>query len=136
MTETGSCSRSINWPDRIGVWASFGCVIHCLLTPILLSASAVFAHFLPPDERVHRFLALLIAMIGGIALLRGYRAHRRRTVIYLMAAGLAAIFCGAFLGDRLPGHWAEVGITFLGSLLMISSHRLNHTFCSSCSCAD
>jgi Mn2+/Fe2+ NRAMP family transporter len=59
-------SSSASWPDRIGVFASALCVVHCLLTPILISMSAVFAHFLPSDERVHRTLALLIALIGAM----------------------------------------------------------------------
>lgn len=123
------------WPDRIGVWTSALCVVHCLLTPVLLSMSAVFVHFLPSEERVHRSLALLIAMIGAIALARGFRLHRRARVIYLMAGGLACIFFAAFRGDHLPNHAAEVGVTFLGSILMISAHRLNHTFCKDCACA-
>jgi uncharacterized membrane protein YfcA len=122
-------------PDQVGTWASALCVLHCLLTPVLLSLSTVFAHFLPSDEHVHRSLAACIAFIGAVALLRGFRLHRRKSVICLMAAGLACIFFGAFFGDRLPGHWVEVGVTFAGSLLMIRSHRLNHTFCGRCSCA-
>ncbi len=134
--EPSSDGNSLSWPDRIGVWASALCIVHCLLTPVLLSVSAVFAHFLPADEPVHRFLAVAIALIGAIALVRGIRIHRRRRVLYLMAAGLACIFFGAFAGNHLPGHWAEVGITFLGSILMIWSHRLNHTFCNDCACAS
>jgi uncharacterized membrane protein YozB (DUF420 family) len=124
------------WADRVGVWASTVCVVHCLLTPVLLSMSVVFVHFLPSEERVHRSLALLIALVGAIALVRGFRTHQRTRVLYLMAAGLACIFFAAFYGDRLPSHWAEVGITFAGSFLMISAHRLNHTFCMECSCAS
>jgi uncharacterized membrane protein YfcA len=124
------------WPDRVGVWASVLCVVHCLITPILLSISTVFVHFLPSEERTHRSLALIIALIGTIALIRGFRTHRRTRVIFLMAAGLACIFFAAFAGDSLPRHWLEVAITFLGSLLMISAHRLNHTFCKDCACAS
>jgi hypothetical protein len=124
------------WPDRMGVWTSALCIIHCLLMPVLLSMSAVFVHFLPSEERVHRSLALAIAAIGAIALIRGIRIHRRLCVLYLMAAGLACIFFAAFQGDRLPGHWMEVTITFAGSILMIAAHRLNHTFCNDCACAD
>ena len=122
------------WADRMGIWASALCIVHCLLTPILLSMSAVFAHFLPSEERTHRSLAVFIAFVGAIALVRGFRAHRRIRVIGLMATGLACIFFAAYLGDRLPAHWAEVAITFLGSILMISAHRLNHTFCKDCAC--
>ena len=123
------------WPDRVGVWASALCVVHCLLTPVLLSISTVFVHFLPSEERVHRSLAVLIASVGAIALVRGFRAHRRARVVYLMAGGLGCIFFAAFFGDRLPGHWAEVGVTMVGSFLMISAHRLNHTFCRDCVCS-
>lgn len=117
------------------MWTSGLCVVHCLLTPILLSTSAVFVHFLPSEEWVHRLLAVFIALLGAIALVRGFRMHRRRRVIGLMLSGLACIVFAAYAGDRLPSHSAEVGITFLGSLLMISAHRINHTFCKDCSCA-
>jgi uncharacterized membrane protein YozB (DUF420 family) len=122
------------WSDRVGVWASALCIVHCLLTPVLLSLSAVFVHFIPSEERVHRPLAVFIALIGAVALVRGIRQHRKMRVLYLMAAGLACVFFAAWFGDRLPGHWAEVGVTFTGSILMISAHRLNHTFCKDCSC--
>ena len=122
--------------DQIGMWTSGLCIVHCLLTPVLLSMSAVFAHFLPSEEWVHRLLAVFIALVGAIALVRGFRRHRRRRVICLMAGGLACIFLAAFQGDRFHSHVAEIGVTFLGSLLMISAHRLNHTFCKDCACAE
>jgi len=122
--------------DNLGIWTSGLCVVHCLLTPVLLSASAVFAHVLPSDEWVHRSLAVFIAFLGAIALVRGFRLHRKRRVIGLMAGGLGCVFFAAFQGDRLPGHVAEVGVTILGSVLMISAHRLNHTFCNDCECVD
>jgi hypothetical protein len=111
-------------------------MVHCVLTPVILSLAAVSAHFLPSEERVHRTLAIAIAAIGALAIIRGVRIHRRRRVVVLMAAGLAFIWVTAWWGDRLPSHTVEVGLTLLGSVLMIASHRLNHTFCADCSCAD
>ncbi|QMV19456.1 MerC family mercury resistance protein [Granulicella sp. 5B5] len=136
MSLETTSSTATTWPDRAGIWASALCVVHCLLTPILFSLSAVFVHFLPSDEKVHRFLALAIALLGALALVRGFRKHRRVRVVCTMTGGLACIFLAAFTGDRLPGHWAEVGITFVGSVLMISAHRMNHTFCKDCSCSS
>ena len=124
------------WTDRLGICASSLCVVHCLLTPVLLSFSAVLAHMLPSEERAHRSLALLGAMLGAIALLRGFRAHRRVLVLLLMCAGLGAIGGTAWWGDCLPSHAIEVGITAVGSALMIVAHRLNHTFCKACVCAN
>jgi uncharacterized membrane protein YfcA len=117
------------------MWTSGLCVIHCLLTPVVLSLSAVSAHFLPSEERTHRLLAVVIAALGAIALIKGYRNHRRHLVLFLMIAGLACIFAGAYWGDSLPSHRAEVLITLTGSGFMIAAHRLNHTFCRECSCS-
>jgi hypothetical protein len=124
------------WADSVGVWTSALCVVHCLVTPFILSFSAVLAHFLPSEESTHRSLAVFIAFIGALATLRGFRTHRRRPVLFLMAAGLSFIFSGAWFGDLLPRHWMEIAITFVGSACMISAHRFNHTFCKQCTCAN
>ena len=118
--------------DRLGVFASAACFVHCLITPVLLSLSAVYAHFLPLEEHTHRLLAVVITLIGAVALGVGYRKHKQWSVLGLMAVGLVLIFTGAYVGDRLPSHWYEVAITLAGSCCMICAHRLNHTFCGRC----
>jgi uncharacterized membrane protein YfcA len=133
---SGGANRILALPvDQIGAWTSALCVIHCILTPVVLSISAVSAHFLPSEERTHRTLAVAIAALGAIALLKGYRKHRSSRVLSLMVVGLAFIFCGAWWGDHLPSHSAEVFVTLIGSGFMISAHRMNHTFCRDCSCS-
>lgn len=124
------------WADRLGTWASVLCVVHCLFTPVLISFSAVFAHLLPGEERTHRTLAVCVACFGALALISGFRRHRRRRVVLLLVSGLGCIFYAAWFGDRLPSHVWEVSITFVGSSLMIAAHRLNHTFCGACACAN
>jgi uncharacterized membrane protein YfcA len=118
--------------DRLGIIASSLCFVHCILTPVVLSLSAVWAHYLPSEERFHRVLAVMVAAIGCFAIVTGYRKHRHRRVLFLMSAGLAFIFAGAYLGDRLPSHIAEIAVTLTGSTLMITSHLINHTFCKNC----
>ena len=122
------------WSDRLGIYASAACLVHCLLTPILLSVSVVAAHLLPTEAHTHRVLAVGIAAVGGLAVIRGLRRHRRTIVLWLMAAGLTCITLAAFLGDTLPAHWMEVATTVCGSGLLIAAHRLNHTFCRTCAC--
>ena len=118
--------------DRIGVFASAACFVHCLATPIFLSLSSVSVHFLPSEESMHRVLAVSIAIVGAIAILTGYRRHRRPSVLVLLSAGLVFIFAGAFFGNYLPSHWIEVLITLSGSSCLIAAHRKNHTFCRNC----
>jgi hypothetical protein len=118
--------------DNLGIWASALCVVHCIVTPVLLSLSSVFAHFIPGEEKTHRTLAVGVAALGAIALIKGFRTHGRRRILGLMVMGLGFIFAGAFYGDLLPSHGCEVAVTMTGSLLMITAHRMNHTFCSDC----
>lgn len=134
-TLAGSASGTHHLADRLGIWASALCVVHCLLTPVLLSFSAVMAHLLPGEESTHRLLSVLVALFGAAALVRGFRVHQHRRVVVMMAGGLGCIAGTAWFGDRLPTHVWEVSITLLGSLLMITAHRLNHTFCQQCDCA-
>jgi|SRR5579862_2718254 len=122
--------------DRAGIIASTLCFIHCLLTPVILSLSSVWVHYLPSEERFHRLLALIVAAIGCFAIVSGYRKHRRPRVLVLMGAGLSCIFLGAYFGDHLPSHVAEVLVTMMGSILMITAHRFNHTFCKNCQACE
>src|ERR1700744_5665219 len=131
---TSSVSRQ--WADRMGAWTSALCVVHCVLTPVLTSSAAVFAHFLPAEESTHRALAVFVALFGTVALLLGFRRHRRARVLLLMFGGLSCIGGAAWFGDRLPSHGYEVAVTLCGSVMMIAAHRLNHTFCRSCDCAS
>lgn len=123
------------WADRLGIWTSALCVVHCVMTPVLLSFSAVLAHFLPGEEGTHRFLALFVGLFGAVALVSGFRRHRRVPILLVMTFGLVCIAGAAFFGSLLPSHAYEVVITFVGSAAMITAHRLNHTFCSSCECS-
>ncbi|WP_158942381.1 MerC domain-containing protein [Granulicella sp. S190] len=118
--------------DALGVWASVLCVVHCAVTPVLVSMSVVFARFLPGEERTHRTLAVGVAALGAIALVRGFQTHGRRLILGLMGLGLGCIFAGAFFSARLPSHGYEVAVTMTGSVLMICAHRMNHTFCRDC----
>jgi hypothetical protein len=118
--------------DSLGVWASALCVVHCVVTPVLVSMSVVMARFIPGEERTHRALAVGVAALGAMALVKGFRTHRRRRILGLMALGLEFIFAGAFFGGRLPSHGYEVAVTMTGSVLMICAHRMNHTFCREC----
>ena len=108
--------------------------MHCLLTPLLLSFSAVLAHMMPAEGSVHRTLAVLVASFGAFALIAGFRKHRRLLVLFMMVTGLSCIAGAAWFGDRLPSHLVEVFVTFCGSGFMVAAHRLNHTFCKSCDC--
>jgi len=111
--ETGRRSRTLAFPvDQIGIWTSTLCVIHCLLTPVLLSLSAVSAHFLPSEERTHRTLAVAIVALGGHCASKGYRRHRSSRVLRrrLLGRSPSIAHCGGsrhFGWQRIHGRRAQ-----------------------------
>src|SRR5438046_10672313 len=87
--------------DKLGIWASALCVVHCIVTPVLISVSAVFAHYIPGEETTHRTVAVGVAALGAIALVKGFGTHGRRRILGLMALGLGIIVAGASYGHDL-----------------------------------
>ncbi len=80
--EPSSWNASI---DRAGVVASAACFVHCMATPVLLSFSAVWAHFLPSEEITHRILAVVVTLLGALALIAGYRRHKNQSILGLIS---------------------------------------------------
>ena len=112
----------VTW-DAIGIGASTLCAIHCLLLPFVLAFAPAVAHFLPGDEVVHRTLACLLAAIGLVAFRTGYKLHRKKIVIVLLAAGIAGVTVGAYAGELLPSHCWEVVVTLLGGAFLVDHKR-------------
>jgi len=86
--------QRVNW-DAVGVGASTLCVIHCLLLPVVLAFAPTLAHFLPGNEAVRRSLAYLLTGVGILAFRAGYRVHRKKFVLVLLMAGIAAVIVGS-----------------------------------------
>lgn len=112
----GSPSQTLAFPvDQIGIWTSTLCVVHCLPTPVLLSLSAVSAHFLPSEERIHRTLAVAIATLGAITLVRvtGALALRACWCSWLLAWPLSS--APQIWATRLPSHGQRFSSLWLGA---------------------
>jgi uncharacterized membrane protein YfcA len=136
MPSISNSLPKVNW-DAVGIGASTLCVIHCVLLPVVLAFAPTLAHFLPGDESVHRTLAYLLAVIGLVAFWAGYKVHRRKRVLLLLAVGILGVTVGAYADFLLPSHTWEVLITLNGSSFLIVAHYLNRTLCRSCrTCAE
>jgi hypothetical protein len=118
--------------DGLGAGASALCFVHCVLGPILFIISPGLAHLIPGDESVHRILAVAIIAFAVLAIHSGYRVHRSKRVLVVIASGLLAISFAAIMGDSIGSHAMEVSLTVLGSALMIYGHGLNWQFCRLC----
>lgn len=117
--------------DVAGTFASGLCLIHCLLTPVAISLFPGILPWLPGDAWFHRALALGIVLLGAAAFAPGYRVHRRRSLVALVGAGTSLIVAVAWCGETLP-HSVELALSVPGSLMLVTAHLLNRSFCRSC----
>lgn len=83
-----------------GLILAFGCVIHCMTMPLLLASLPAWGLTWLVSPRLHQVLALLGIAIGLWALLPGWKAHRRSTVILLAGSGLLIMNYAAFFGTE------------------------------------
>jgi hypothetical protein len=120
-----------NW-DFLGTAASMLCVVHCVLTPVLLALSPTLATMLPGSTLVHRILIFFVVSLGLLAFISGYKKHRRSVVLLPMFAGIVFVAVGAFGDSYLRSAIAETLVTTTGSILLMIAHGLNRSFCHLC----
>lgn len=114
--------------DKIGIFLSGLCAVHCLVTPLLLLTLPVLGQAFE-EESVHLIMALFVAPVGGFAFWSGYKHHKKAKVLALGILGILLI-AGASVA---PHSWVEFFghdlITIFGSILLISAHVLNRRAC-------
>ena len=117
------------WADRVGIWLSSLCAIHCALTPavlLLLPTIEITAY----HEVLHRSLFLVLPVVAILAFIPGYRRHGDRRVFAWSLPGFALLAITAFHGVKDP--YAQAAVTIAGSLLLIRAHYLNRALSACC----
>src|SRR5271170_6330425 len=89
--------------DKLGIWASAFCVVHCVLTPVLVSMSVVLAHLIPGEERTHRTVGDGDRGIGCAR--TGARVSYSWAASGSWADGAGAGICRRVLGNPIAIAW-------------------------------
>jgi hypothetical protein len=110
-------------PDRVAVWTSVACAIHCALTPLLLPLLpyAVGGYVGEGTEHAFRGLALVL---GVVSLGHSYRVvHRRWLPLGLFVCGMALLFTASL---QTSAHSArELFLVLVGASAIVSAHTVN-----------
>lgn len=115
-------ARIGNWLDGLSVCASFACMVHCLLLPLLIAALPALAGRIDPGENFHLIVLLFAVPVSAIALLDGWRRHGGFVPLVVGVAGLALMIAGV----AVPSHAAvEAALTVAGGLLLAGAHLAN-----------
>ena len=118
--ETTTIKKTISWWDWTGVFFSSLCLVHCVATPIILASAPLWV----ASEWVHVIFLIALVPITFIASRRAYRVPRRYSVIFFLTTGLAVLIAAVFVEESM-GEFAEIGLTIVGSLLLIVGHLKN-----------
>ena len=100
---------------------SFACLLHCLFTPLLVSVLPLFGLGLLAGGGFHAVFAVGVMLAAAVALIPGFRVHRRVSVPALGFAGVTSVGVGAAMSHG----GAETLLTVIGSLLLVTAHITN-----------
>lgn len=138
VVEAGSNSDSTRrLADRLGICLSALCLVHCLLTPVLIlllpslqlfeahgSGSHIF------HESFHLALLLVLPIVAVLAFVPGFRRHGDKRVFAWSLPGLALVGIVAFFFEDIS--WTGSIVSVIGSLMLIRAHMINRKLCACC----
>ncbi|WP_374407306.1 MerC domain-containing protein [Pelagerythrobacter sp.] len=106
--------------DRAGILLSGLCVVHCLVSILIVSALGIGGEFLfaPIIHRIGLAVALVIAAVAI-----GWGALRHRRAAPFVTAMMGLTFMGGALA--MPHGIGEVVLTIIGVALVSLGHILN-----------
>lgn len=120
--------------DQAGIGASFLCVLHCLLTPLLVTALPALA---ATEHQTHSVFAVIILLLGMLAFIPGYLKHKNKSIPVFGITGVSMIILGAILPEMENAEIIETSLVIVGGMTLISAHLRNAYWCRFCSkCSD
>jgi hypothetical protein len=117
--------------DKIGIFLSSLCAVHCLLTPLVILALPFLGESFEHEAShvFHIVMALVVVPVAYYAFFSGYRHHHKKGVLFSGLFGASLIGLAAFL----PHEWVEFYeldvMTILGSLILVTAHVINRKAC-------
>lgn len=107
--------------DNLAVACSGACMLHCLLTPIVIgfSAAGLLGEWLS-SEWVHKLMLVPVVLLALLSLPSSYRQHKNHWPMLLGILGISTMV-SALVGPESLETW----ITISGGILLITAHLWN-----------
>lgn len=126
VTEKQKLNNSVL--DRLGVWVSAMCALHCLLLPLLLPVLPLLASSFVAEHWFERSILTISIVIGFVALFIGFKQyHRQIYPMYSLSVGALI-----FWNKDIFGHAYEPFTVALGAAFIIAAHLVNLRLCRQC----
>ncbi len=106
--------------NKVGLWLSLLCTIHCLAMPFLMSALPFLGESIL-SEKSEIYLIGASAILAIFLLIKDYRNHQNSIPLTLLSAALCFNFAGLFLAKGIY----EILLNVIGALMMASAYYIN-----------
>lgn len=128
-----SGSRLQEGLDVVGATLSFGCAIHCMVLPLVISILPLLGLSILGDHRFEQFMFATTIAIASLSLCWGVRRHGERRILGLLLAAIAFFAIGGFEAHSTR----EALFVGFGGLCLATAHLVNRRLCNSCAtCHD
>jgi hypothetical protein len=117
--------------DGAGATASLVCAVHCALMPLVITLLPLVGLGFLSSEPVEWSLLGLSALLGVSSLCLGYRRHRSRKALCVLAVGLGLIAAGRTIEMR-EVRGPSVLLVVCGGVTIAGAHLVNRRLCWTC----
>jgi len=118
--------------DKFGIFLSGVCLVHCLVTPVLVTLAPIFSlAALTEDLLFHTLMLWIVLPTSCIALFLGCRKHKKLSIAVTGIVGMLILISVALFGHDFFGETNEKIVTTIGGLIIAASHYLNFRACQS-----
>ena len=123
-----------NWKDRLGIFASATCAVHCAATPVLLATlpALKFTEWMA-SPLFHQLAAVACCSIVAVAIWPSFLKFRDYRILSLSSLGLGLILSAAFV---LPDECCSKELPSGQSLALVSDSHVSKTSESADCCSE
>ncbi len=114
--------------DKLGVWVSAMCALHCIMLPILIPAIPLLASSFVAQGWFEGSILTISIIVGFAALLIGFKQyHRQIYPIYSLSLGALIYWNKDIFGEAYEPFTIAIGAGFI-----IAAHLINLKLCRQC----
>lgn len=125
MPLTGPSSRTtLALADRVGMFGSLLCALHCALMPLLFAVLPALGLGVLGNGDLDQMFTVFATVLGLTALGFGYRRHRGFQALALLLPGLVLVWAGSF-GPLHTHSLMHLLVMMPGGLLVTAAHFVN-----------
>lgn len=118
--------------DKLGMWLSYGCAVHCALMPFVIGYLAVNGMGWIAEESTEWTIIIASLTIGLVRLSYSYlKEHKQPEPVVFFLIGVSLIFIAKSVFFETPENLEPVGMV-AGGMLIGTAHFRNQAKCKCC----